>query len=78
MTAYLRSSLTVVWFLLVAVTFVSWWVGTGGGRGGSDVSVSITIAVVAIALLKTRFVFSHFMEVRTGPSWLRASCNRCV
>lgn len=75
MTTYLRSPLTLVWFLLIAVTFVSWWVGAGGQRGESGVNFPVTMAVVAIALIKTRFVFWYFMEVRSGPSWLRASCN---
>jgi cytochrome c oxidase subunit IV len=75
MTSYLRSPLTLVWVLLVAVTFVSWRVGAGDNHGESGISFPVTIAVVALALIKTRFVFSYFMEVRTGPSWLRASCN---
>jgi hypothetical protein len=75
MSTYLRNPLTVVWSLLVAVTFVSWWVGFGGDRGGSGIRFSITIAVVAIALFKTRLVFLYFMEVRTAPSWLRATCD---
>ena len=75
MIAYLRSPLTLVWLLLVAVTFVSWWVGAGGDRSNAGLSLPITVAVVAIAVFKTRFVFRHFMEVRTGPSWLRATCD---
>jgi len=73
MTAYLRSPLTLVWSLLVAVTFVSWWVGTRTNHGESGISFPVTLAVVAIALIKTRFVFWYFMEVRSGPSWMRAS-----
>lgn len=75
MTAYLRSPLTLVWMLLTAVTFASWWLGTGGGSDRLDVSVPITIGVVTIALVKTRLVFWYFMEVRTAPSWLRWSCD---
>jgi cytochrome c oxidase subunit IV len=75
MTAYLRSPLTAVWFLLTAVTLVSWWVGAGGHHGESGISFPVTIAVVAIVLIKTRFVFWYFMEVRTAPSWLRWSCD---
>ncbi len=78
MTVYLRSPLTLVWALLIAVTSVSWWVSAGGTRGGSDLSVSITTAVIVIAFVKARFVFRYFMEVRTGPSWLRATCDGWV
>lgn len=73
MTAYLRSPLTAVWLLLTLVTFVSWWLGAGGE--GDRVDLSITAAVVAIALVKAHFVFWHFMDVRSGPRWLRWSCD---
>jgi cytochrome c oxidase subunit 4 len=75
MTAYLRGRLTVVWMLLVAVTFVSWWLGARGESGRLEVNLPITAGVVAIALVKTRLVFWHFMEVRTAPSWLRWNCD---
>ena len=75
MTAYLRSPLTLVWFLLVAVTAVSWWAAAGGHRGESGLSFPITVVVISIAILKGRLVFWYFMEVRTGPFWLRASCD---
>ena len=73
MTAYLRSRLTAVWLLLTLVTFVSWWLGAEGE--GDRVDVPITAAVVAIALVKAHFVFWHFMDVRSGPRWLRWSCD---
>jgi hypothetical protein len=75
MTAYLRGRLTLVWMLLVAGTFVSWWLGARGASGRLEVNVPVTVGVVAIALIKTRFVFWHFMEVRTAPSWLRWNCD---
>jgi len=73
MAAYLQSRLSVVWLFLTLVTFVSWWVGAGGE--GDRVDLPITFAVVAIALCKAHLVFWHFMEVRSGPSWLRWSCG---
>jgi cytochrome c oxidase subunit 4 len=75
MAAYLRGRLTLVWMLLVAVTFVSWWVGAHGESGRLGVNLPVTALVVAIALLKTRLVFWHFMEVRNAPSWLRWNCD---
>jgi cytochrome c oxidase subunit 4 len=75
MTAYLRGRLTLVWMLLVLVTFVSWWLGARGESGGLEVNLPITALIVAIALVKTRLVFWHFMEVRTAPSWLRWNCD---
>lgn len=68
MAAYLRGRVTLVWLLLVAVTLVSWQVGAHGAR-------LVTAVVVAIALVKTRLVFWHFMEVRNAPSWLRWNCD---
>ena len=75
MKAYLRGRLTLVWMLLVAATFASWWVGARGDGGGLEGNLSVTGLVVAIALVKTRLVFWHFMEVRTAPSWLRWNCD---
>jgi hypothetical protein len=75
MAAYLRGRLTLVWMLLVAVTFVSWWLGARGESGRVEVNLRVTALVVAIALLKTRLVFWHFMEVRNAPSWLRWNCD---
>jgi hypothetical protein len=75
MTAYLRGRLTLVWMLCVAVTFVSWWLGARGENGRLEVNPALTVGIAAIALVKIRLVFGHFMEVRTGPSWLRWSCD---
>ena len=73
MAAYLRGRLTLVWLLLVSVTLVSWQVGARGGR--LEMNLPVTALVVAIALVKTRLVFWHFMEVRNAPSWLRWNCD---
>jgi hypothetical protein len=75
MTAYLRGRLTLVWMLLVAVTFASWWLGARGEIGRLEPNLPVTAGVVAIALVKIRLVVWHFMEVRTAPSWLRRSCD---
>lgn len=74
MTGYLRSNLTAVWLFLTLVTFLSWWIGAGG-EGRESVDIRLTAAVIAIAIVKSRLVFHHFMEVRHGPSWLRWSCD---
>ena len=75
MTAFLRGRLTLVWMLLVAVTFASWCIGASGDGGRLEGNLSVTGLVVAIALVKTRLVFWHFMEVRTAPRWLRWNCD---
>ena len=75
MTGYLRGRLTLVWMLLVAVTFVSWWLAARGASGGPEVNLPVTAGVVGLGLVKVRLVFWHFMEVRTAPSWLRWTCD---
>lgn len=71
MKAYLRSPLTIVWFVLTSVTFLAWWVGTSGARGELGRSVPVAIGVISIAIVKTRLVIWHFMEVRSATAWLR-------
>lgn len=73
MAIYLRSKTTLVWLFLTLVTFVSSWLGSGGA--GAHADLVITSAVVLIAMMKARLVFWHFMEVGSGPRWLRWSCD---
>lgn len=75
MASYLRGPLTVVWLALTGVTFLSWWIGSSGASGTLSLSLPITIGVIAIAVVKTRLVFWHFMELRSAPAWLRWSCD---
>ncbi|MDD9936345.1 MAG: cytochrome C oxidase subunit IV family protein [Myxococcales bacterium] len=73
MARYLRNPLTAVWALLTLITFLAFWVGAGGE--GQQVDLAVTALVLAIAILKSRLVFRHFMEVRHAPAWLRWSCD---
>jgi caa(3)-type oxidase subunit IV len=66
----LRTRLTLVWFLLIALTLVSWWLGTDHGFG-SDASAA-SVVVLAVAFMKARFVGLYFMELRDAPLVLRA------
>lgn len=61
--------ITNVGILLCAITILSWWLGTEGT--GAGIEPDTVIAVVAMGLLEARFIIRHFMEVRTGPAWLR-------
>ncbi|MUL83425.1 MULTISPECIES: cytochrome C oxidase subunit IV family protein [unclassified Mycolicibacterium] len=64
--------ITYVWLFLSVITVVSWWVGhLGGGGAQVGASVPITVVVLALAVLKSRLIIGHFMEVRTAPAWLR-------
>jgi cytochrome c oxidase subunit 4 len=72
MAAPLRSTLSQVWAFLCVITILSWWLGTRGDGNGYRI---MSIGVLLIALIKTRFVIWHFMEVRFAPSWLRRTCD---
>lgn len=76
----LRNSLTYVWLFLVGTTLVSWWLGAGQSVMGGEAPVlaldfTVTVGIILIAVVKTRFVIWHFMEVRHGPAWLRWVCD---
>ena len=77
----LRSPLTYVWMFLVVTTAVSWWLGAHGigasmeAASNGSLDVVVTVGIMLIALIKTRFVIWHFMEVRHAPSWLRWTCD---
>jgi caa(3)-type oxidase subunit IV len=63
----LNSRITLVWFVLIAATLVSWRVGTDHGL---HAHLATTI-VVLVAFIKVRFVGLYFMELRDAPLPLR-------
>jgi flagellar motor component MotA len=67
MTATRR--LTLVWVLLLALTFGSFLVGVEQGAGFASLGAAI---IVGIAMLKVRLIGLHFMDVRAAPRALRA------
>src|SRR3990167_2195312 len=76
----LKNSLTHVWLFLVGTTLVSWWLGAASGTTAVDspslsLNFTVTVGIILIALVKTRFVMWHFMEINHGPSWLRWTCD---
>ncbi len=70
MKTYLHNRLTGVWAFLVVITIVSWLVGRGHG-GEYRTNASVTACVLVIAALKSQLVLQHFMEVGSGPIWLK-------
>lgn len=62
--------LTLVWTVLSVITVVSWSFAPADG-GTTAHSVPITVAVLGMALVKSRLIIQHFMEVRTAPRWLK-------
>ena len=65
----LKSTVTVVWVVLIAATIVSWALGTNHGFVDDDTSASVVILVVAF--VKVRFIGLYFMELKDAPTPLR-------
>jgi hypothetical protein len=59
---------TLVWALLLALTFGSFVVGIEQGAG---VASAAAIIIIGIALFKVRLIGLHFMDVRIAPRPLR-------
>ncbi|KDE98299.1 hypothetical protein Y900_004910 [Mycolicibacterium aromaticivorans JS19b1 = JCM 16368] len=66
MTATRR--LTLVWAVLLALTFGSFVVGI---EQSADLAGAAAIAIIGIALFKVRLIGLHFMDVRIAPTALR-------
>src|SRR5262245_6867981 len=71
MSTKCEQRLLLVWVALVAVTLISWWIGSKHGNGEFRNSVSITYGVLLIAAIKIRVIVREFMEVRHAPNLVR-------
>jgi hypothetical protein len=60
---------TAIWLLLMLATLLSWQLGHGPAPGAQRGGASV--AMLIIALVKARFVFLDFMELRGSPWPLR-------
>jgi caa(3)-type oxidase subunit IV len=70
MRTVVRTNASLIWFLLCALTVVSWALGTNHGFGeGRHLSASLVI--LAVAIFKVRLVGLYFMELKMAPSVLR-------
>ncbi|CQD17897.1 hypothetical protein BN1232_04048 [Mycobacterium lentiflavum] len=67
MTATRR--VTLVWVLLLALTFGSFLVGV---EQGAEFASAAAVIIIGIALLKVRLIGIHFMDLRVAPVALRA------
>jgi hypothetical protein len=70
-----RTRLAYALLLIVAVTVLSWFLGTGGGGHPMKANLAISAAVIFIALLKVRVIMREFMEVGLAPLWVRRSSD---
>jgi caa(3)-type oxidase subunit IV len=69
MRTVVRTNASLVWFLLCALTIVSWALGTNHGFGGHHLPASLVI--FAVAVFKVRLVGLYFMELKMAPTVLR-------
>lgn len=70
MIALVRTQATLIWLVLVALTTVSWALGTQHGFGG-DGHLPASLVIFAVAIFKIRLVGLYFMELRDAPRSLR-------
>jgi hypothetical protein len=68
MAALLRSPITGIWGLLIAMTLFSWYFGTDHGIDSAEAA---SVLVLLVAFFKVRFVGLFFMELRHAPIPLR-------
>ncbi|MBI3214204.1 MAG: cytochrome C oxidase subunit IV family protein [Mycobacterium sp.] len=61
--------LTLVWVLLLVLTFGSFVVGIEQTEGFASIGA---VVIIGIALFKVRLIGLHFMDVRAAPLLLRA------
>ncbi len=70
MAVLLRTRATAVWAVLVALTTLSWTLGTAHGSGNSDHRLA-SVVILLVALFKARLVGLYFMNLRRAPTVLR-------
>jgi hypothetical protein len=66
----------IVWLLLSAIT-LGYLVldGSADNRGAYRASSVVTIVAIGLALVKARFIFREFMQVRNAPALLGRVCD---
>lgn len=70
MKTLVRTNASVAWLVLVALTVISWMLGTQHGFGGAN-HVPASLVIVVVAVFKIRLVGLYFMELRDAPWSLR-------
>ena len=70
--------ITYVWMVLSAVTIVTWLLGHAEEGYGRDATTAVALVVLAIAFGKVYLIIRHFMEVRSGPRWLRVFADAWI
>ncbi len=73
----LNSPESIVWFVLMVVTGLSWILGANHGIIAKNAFVETSFLIV-LAFFKIRLIILYFMEVRHGPITLRLSCEALI
>ncbi|TWS26445.1 hypothetical protein FK268_04225 [Tsukamurella sputi] len=58
-----------VWLGLIAVTGVSYWLGSGHGMASPEAANAV---ILVVAFVKVRFIGIHFMDLKDAPWALRS------
>lgn len=64
----LRNRISAIWFVLIAATLLSFFLGTGHGIESHQVA---SVAILMVAFIKVFLVGMYFMELREAPDVLR-------
>ena len=51
----LRSSITVVWLVLIVATLTSWWLGTDHGFSNEDLAIALVATTIVLTLVSQWF-----------------------
>jgi Prokaryotic Cytochrome C oxidase subunit IV len=70
MRSVVRTNASLIWFLLCALTIVSWALGTNHGAGAGH-HLPASLVILAVAVFKVRLVGLYFMELKMAPTVLR-------
>lgn len=70
MRSVVRTNASLIWFLLCALTIVSWALGTNHGLG-EEHHMPASLVIFAVAIFKVRLVGLYFMELKMAPTVLR-------
>ena len=62
------SRITLIWFVLLGATLLSWEMGHGMGF---DSVAHASMAIILVSFVKVRFVMQEFMELREAPLYMR-------
>jgi heme/copper-type cytochrome/quinol oxidase subunit 4 len=65
-----RDPVVIVWGVLVAVTLLSFWVGSDHDLSAAQ---GRSVLVLILAFIKVRFIGLYFMGLRDSPTALRAA-----